>query len=108
MTGRDDRRIRTGHSPWIGSQPLSLPRRFDLARPFFPAAVPVYPLREDIMRRRTAVVAAILLAMTLGAVSWAGSETPPEGPPWIRDFAKAREAGIRQGKPIFVYLTKTY
>jgi len=60
------------------------------------------------MRRRTAVTSVVLIAMAFGAVSFAGSETPPEGPPWLRDLAKAREEGIRQGKPIFVYLTKTY
>ena len=53
-------------------------------------------------------LAAFGLATLLATVALAGSETPPEGPPWKRDFAKAREEGIRQGKPIFVYLTKTY
>jgi hypothetical protein len=53
-------------------------------------------------------LAAVGLAALMTTVALAGSETPPKGPPWVRDFAKAREEGIRQGKPIFVYLTKTY
>ena len=38
----------------------------------------------------------------------AGSETPPKGPPWEREFAAAQERALREGKPIFVYLTKTH
>ena len=38
----------------------------------------------------------------------AGSETPPVGPPWVRDFHEAQERALKQGLPIFVYLTKTY
>ncbi len=38
----------------------------------------------------------------------AGSETPPEGPPWVRDFAAAQKQAIEREVPIFVYLTKTY
>ena len=53
----------------------------------------------------TRAIASLLLA---ASACLAGSETPPEGPPWVRDFAQAREDAIRQGKPIFVYLTKTY
>jgi hypothetical protein len=58
------------------------------------------------MRRRTAGTLALSLALC--ALAFAGSETPPEGPPFKRDFAKAREEAIRDGKPLFVYLTKTY
>jgi len=58
--------------------------------------------------RRTTTAGTLAIAIALGVTALAGSETPPEGPPWVRDFAQAREDGIRQGKPIFVYLTKTY
>ncbi|MCA9278175.1 MAG: thioredoxin family protein [Phycisphaeraceae bacterium] len=36
------------------------------------------------------------------------SKTPPVGPPWVRDFATAQQMAADQGKPIFVYSTKTY
>ncbi len=36
------------------------------------------------------------------------SHTPPEGPPWVRDFAQARSQALQSGKPIFLYSTKTY
>jgi len=42
------------------------------------------------------------------ATALAGSETPPEGPPWVRDFAEAQKQAIEREVPIFVYLTKTY
>jgi hypothetical protein len=44
----------------------------------------------------------------LGLWAHAGSETPPEGPPWVRDLHAARAQALKQGKPIFLYFTKTY
>ncbi len=38
----------------------------------------------------------------------AGSETPPEGPPWQRKLEVARRLALEANKPIFVYFTKTY
>ena len=58
--------------------------------------------------RRATTAGALTIAIALGVTALAGSETPPEGPPFVRDFAQAREDAIQQGKPIFVYLTKTY
>jgi len=55
---------------------------------------------------RTTLTATLLLGMA--ATALAGSETPPEGPPWKRDLHEAQVEGIRHGKAIFVYLTKTY
>ncbi len=52
-----------------------------------------------------ATAAVLGLALLLAA---AGSEAPPKGPPWERDFARAQERALREGKPIFVYLTKTH
>ena len=50
---------------------------------------------------------ATTLLLLAGVVS-AGCETPPQGPPWLRDFAEAQELAEKTGRPIFVYLTKTY
>jgi len=55
---------------------------------------------------RPIAAAGLLALLAAGAV--AGSETPPEGPPWVRTLAEAQERAIRRGVPIFVYLTKTY
>jgi hypothetical protein len=52
-----------------------------------------------------------LLAVCLFAFSplaWAASEKPPEGPPWTKDFLEAHRIAFEQGKPIFVYSTKTH
>ena len=50
----------------------------------------------------------LLTLLGLLAVAHAGSETPPPGPPWQRDLAKARAEALTRGKPIFLYFTKTY
>ena len=62
------------------------------------------------MRFRTLrlLAAALLAAVAAATTALAGSETPPEGPPWVRDFAAAQKAGIERGVPVFVYLTKTH
>ena len=62
------------------------------------------------MRRFDFVFAAAALAMGAGssAVHAGDSETPPKGPPWERDFYAARKQALEQGKPIFLYFTKTY
>ncbi len=46
--------------------------------------------------------------LLLVGVAAAGSETPPAGPPWFRDLAEAQALAEKTGRPIFVYLTKTY
>jgi hypothetical protein len=53
-------------------------------------------------------LAAVLVAAMAAVTAFAGSETPPEGPPWVRDFAEAQKAAIERGVPVFVYLTKTH
>ena len=56
----------------------------------------------------------IRFAATLGLwvglvpLAWAGSETPPEGPPWQRVLLDAQKQALEEGKPLFVYFTKTY
>ncbi len=54
------------------------------------------------------VVAGALLALAFAVPAQAGSETPPEGPPWKRDFAAAQKEALEKGLPLFVYLTKTF
>lgn len=56
---------------------------------------------------RTLLLAA---ALTLAAppLAHAGSETPPEGPPWVRSLVEAQKRALEREVPIFVYLTKTH
>ncbi len=35
-------------------------------------------------------------------------DDPPPGPPWKLSYRSARREAIREGRPIFVYFTKTY
>ncbi len=50
---------------------------------------------------------ALFAALLVGTAS-AGSETPPAGPPWQRDLQEARQQALAEGKPLFLYFTKTY
>jgi hypothetical protein len=61
-------------------------------------------MRRSVLRRALAFVALAWLAVA----ATAGSETPPEGPPWTREFAAAQRDALKRGVPMFVYLTKTY
>ena len=51
------------------------------------------------------VAAALLLCP---ATLLALGSTPPPGPPWIEDFGEAQKKALEEGKPIFLYFTKTY
>lgn len=51
---------------------------------------------------------AVLVALVATDAAYAGSETPPEGPPWMRDIQEAQKSAIERKVPIFVYLTKTH
>ncbi|MDJ0522808.1 MAG: hypothetical protein QNJ90_12135 [Planctomycetota bacterium] len=53
------------------------------------------------------LLAVALLACFAGS-AFAGSETPPEGPPWERDIVQAHGKALAKGVPLFVYFTKTY
>ena len=57
------------------------------------------------MRVHLFLAALVTLTPTL---AFAASETPPEGPPWKRDFGEAQREAMKAGKPIFIYSTKTY
>jgi hypothetical protein len=54
-----------------------------------------------------------ILKAALSAIAcWATSgvhagETPPPGPPWKMDFMAARKEAMKEGRPIFMYFTKT-
>ena len=54
---------------------------------------------------RTLGFAVLCLAAT---TALAGSDTPPEGPPWQRDLVAAQQQALEEGKPLFLYFTKTY
>jgi hypothetical protein len=59
--------------------------------------------------RTLAAAAAVAFALLAGARdAGAGSETPPKGPPWVRDFHAAQATALAEGKPVFVYMTKTH
>ena len=58
-------------------------------------------------RLRAALAGAAVVAIS-AASSLAGSETPPAGPPWVREFKVAHRDALARGVPIFVYLTKTH
>jgi hypothetical protein len=50
----------------------------------------------------------VIPILLLASATLAGSETPPEGPPWKRDILEAQELALKEGKPVFFYFTKTY
>ncbi len=56
---------------------------------------------------RTLVLTALLFVFAVPG-AWAGSETPPKGPPWVRDLAEAQALALKKDLPIFLYFTKTY
>ena len=58
------------------------------------------------MRISRALLPALLLG--LAPAAFAGSETPPEGPPWTRSLLEAQQTALERQVPIFVYLTKTH
>ena len=53
-------------------------------------------------------VARSCLGLLLAATAHAGSDTPPAGPPWQRDLLEAQKQALQEGKPLFLYFTKTY
>jgi hypothetical protein len=48
----------------------------------------------------------LLLALSLSLQD--KPKAPPAGPPWTTDFKAARREALRDGKPLFLYFTKTY
>jgi len=60
------------------------------------------------MRVVIRLLSLVLAVLLTGQVAHAGSETPPQGPPWQRDFVAAQKEALESGKPLFLYFTKTY
>ena len=52
-------------------------------------------------------LAALVVCLMVGA-AFAGSDKPPPGAPWTMDFGAALEAAAKDGRPVFLYFTKTY
>ncbi len=50
----------------------------------------------------------ILPLALCAAMAQAGSDAPPKGPPWLRDLLAAQKQALENGRPIFLYFTKTY
>ena len=50
----------------------------------------------------------VVIGLFLASPLRAGSETPPKGPPWVRDILTAQKLALEDGKPILFYFTKTY
>ena len=50
----------------------------------------------------------LVVTLLFAGAALAGSETPPEGPPWQRDLIAAQKQALSEGKPLFLYFTKTY
>jgi hypothetical protein len=51
---------------------------------------------------------ALGLVLATAAVAQAGSATPPPGAHWEHDLLVAQRRALEQGKPLFLYFTKTY
>jgi hypothetical protein len=64
-------------------------------------------MRIALLARAVVLAAAAVVLLAAGAAR-AGSETPPQGPPWVREFRVAQKDALARGVPIFVYLTKTH
>ena len=57
------------------------------------------------------MISTTLAAMSLIAMSpsdGAAGEKLPKGPPWHVTYRAAKRDAIRNGRPVFVYFTKTY
>jgi hypothetical protein len=50
----------------------------------------------------------LMIPLLVAAPAFAGSDTPPPGPPWVRQLAAAQKDALARNVPIFVYLTKTH
>lgn len=53
-------------------------------------------------------IVVLALVALLPGVAGAGSDTPPEGPPWMTDLLEAQTQALKSGTPVFCYFTKTY
>ena len=63
---------------------------------------------DQLRRSHTLALISAFSIAALATTTNAGSETPPPGAPWQRDFDQVQREALKTGKPIFVYFTKTY
>ena len=49
-----------------------------------------------------------LLATMLAFPAAIPGDDPPPGAPWIRSYREAKLDALANGRPVFVYFTKTY
>jgi hypothetical protein len=54
------------------------------------------------------IYVAVLSYAAIATAVYAESKTPPQGPPWTKDFLEAHRMADEQKKPIFIYSTKTH
>jgi hypothetical protein len=54
-----------------------------------------------------ALLAAMIALPALPAAFVAGDDPPP-GAPWLRSYREAKLDALANGRPVFVYFTKTY
>ena len=58
------------------------------------------------MRRWSSMATLSLLCLVTTAQTALAGMTPSKGPPWFTAYRQARRKALREGKPVFVYLTK--
>ena len=66
------------------------------------------PMTMSPMNLLQRTFAAALSFAAFAASAHAESKTPPAGAPWTKDFLEAHRMASEQGKPIFIYSTKTH
>ena len=49
-----------------------------------------------------------LLAALLALPAPVPGDDPPPGAPWLRSYREAKFDALANGRPVFVYFTKTY
>ena len=70
-----------------------------------PDPVSRYPLPSAPMR---ILSLSFVFALALSPSAFAGSDVPPEGPPWQHELLEAQRSALQSGTPVFCYFTKTY
>lgn len=58
------------------------------------------------MRRGSSMTILSFLSLLVIAETGLARLKPSEGPPWFTTYDQARRKAVREGKPVFVYLTK--
>ena len=50
----------------------------------------------------------VMAALLVLAVALPRGDDPPPGAPWLRSYREAKLDALANGRPVFVYFTKTY